>query len=221
MAPELRETFAHELKKLEEKILEMGDAVKKMLAGGVTAFRKKDEAGLDSVVDMDDVVDKYNLEIETRCLELIALQQPMAKDLRTIASIMRMINDIERMGDYSVDIAKFMKKMIEEEILPLSEKIAGIEKVVEKMLNETVQAFIKRDLKLVSEMIKDDDIVDDSFHSLFEEVVAEINKNPAIARSAIYLILIARYYERIADHITNVGERIYYMETGVLKELHV
>lgn len=218
---EMRGTFAQELKKLEEKVLEMSGVVKKMLVGVVAAFRGKDEQGLDSVIVLDDVVDKYNLEIEVRCLELIALQQPMAKDLRIIASIMRMINDIERMGDYTVDVAKFMKRMIKEEPLPISEKIYSIEGAVEKMLDETLRAFINRDLSLVSEMIKDDDFIDDSFRSLFEEVVSAIEKNPSVARRAIWLLMVARYLERIADHITNVGERIYYMETGELKELHM
>ncbi|MEM4204966.1 MAG: phosphate signaling complex protein PhoU [Candidatus Methanomethylicaceae archaeon] len=218
---ELRESFAQELKRLEESMVEMAQVVKKMLRDEVEAFRRKDEKGLDEVIGLDDTVDRYNLEIEKRCLELIALQQPMARDLRTIASIMRMINDIERMGDYSVDVAKFMKRMIREEILPLSEKIYSIENAVEKMLDETLRAFVDRDLALVSEMIKDDDFIDDSFRSLFEEIITMINKNPSLARQAIWLLMVARYLERIADHITNVGERVYYMETGEIKELHV
>ncbi|MGB9612684.1 MAG: phosphate signaling complex protein PhoU [Candidatus Margulisiibacteriota bacterium] len=218
---ELRESFAQDLKNLESKVIEMAEVVRKMLNGEVAAFRQKNEKALDEVITLDDTVDKYNFEIESRCLELIALQQPMAKDLRTIASIMRMINDLERMGDYSVDVAKFMKRMIKEEALPLSEKVYAIESAVEKMLDETLRAFANRDLALVSEMIKDDDFIDDSFRSLFEEVVATINQKPTLARQAIWLLMVARYLERIADHITNVGERIYYMETGEIKELHV
>ena len=218
---ELRGTFAQDLKNLEEKVVAMAKVVKEMLSASVEAFRGQEEAALDKVIAQDDVVDKYNLEIETRCLELIALQQPMAKDLRIIASIMRMINDIERMGDYAVDVAKFMKRMLSKEKIPLAEKIFEIEKVVEKMLDETLSAFTEKDLALVTEMIKDDDLVDSSFRELFEEVVEAIKKDPATARRGIWLLMVARYFERIADHITNVGERIYYMETGEMKELHV
>jgi phosphate transport system protein len=220
MMSELRESFANELKKLEDEVMGMGNAVKKMLTSTISAYRAKDEAKLEAVVPMDDEVDKYNLAIETRCLELIALQQPMAKDLRTIASIMRLIGDIERVGDYTVDIAKFLKRMLRVGPVAVAEKIFGMEKMVEKMLDEALRAFTKKDLALITQMIKDDDIVDNTLKEVFEGAVQEINKNPALARSAIYAILVARYLERAADHITNVGERIYYMETGVLKELH-
>jgi phosphate transport system protein len=216
----LRRTFEVELKDLEDSVMAMGITVMEMLKKGVMAFKKADQKLIEEVIKMDDQVDKYNLDIETRCLELIATQQPMARDLRFIASTMRIISDIERMGDYTVDVVKFARRLIGGTKLASAESLPKMAELVMQMLRETLDALSHKDLKLITKMIEDDDKVDAALRDMFDKALAEIEKDPKVAREAIYLLLMARYLERVADHITNVGERIYYSETGEMKELH-
>lgn len=216
----LRKTFEQGMKGLEEEVMAMGITVMEMLKKALIAFEKQDSNMVGEVIKMDDRVDKYNLEIETRCLQLIATQQPMARDLRFIASTMRIISDIERMGDYAVDVVKFIRRLMEGAKLSAAASVPRMVELVMQMLKETLDAMSNKDLNLITKMIEDDDQVDAALREMFDKILEEIAKNPKVAREAIYLLLVARYLERVADHITNVGERIYYSETGELKELH-
>lgn len=216
----LRKTFEAELKELEDSVMAMGITVMEMLKKFLSAFKKQDMQLVEEVIRMDDVVDKYNLDIETKCLQLIATQQPMARDLRFIASTMRIISDIERMGDYTIDIVKFTRRLIGGSKLASAEAVPKMTELVMQMLKETLDAMSHKNMKLITKMIEDDDKVDAALREMFDKALAEIEKDPKVAREAIYLLFIARYLERVADHITNVGERIYYSETGEIKELH-
>ena len=216
----VRYSFERELKDLEQELLRMGGVVEEMLHKSVQALISRDTGIADEAVALDDVVDRYNLDIETHCLRLLALQQPMARDLRTIAAAMKIITDVERMGDYAVDVAKTAKLLADQPPFKPLVDIPRMAEVVQQMLREVLEAFVSRDMEMVERMIRDDDEVDHLAHALHEELVAAIEKDRSITRQAIRLLLITRYLERIADHITNVGERVYYMETGELKELH-
>lgn len=215
-----RSAFDEELKKLQEDLLRMGAVVEEMLHMSIESLTARDVALADKAIDKDDEVDFYNINIENKCLELIALQQPMAKDLRTIAAAMKIITDIERCGDYAVDVAKTSRSLAE---LPAFKPLADIPKmaeIVKKMLREALEGFVHRDMEKIYRMIEDDDQVDHFYNELHEELVGFVEKEGKLARQAFLYLLMGRYLERIADHITNIGERVYYMETGELKELH-
>ena len=217
---EARKAFDAELNKLQEDLRKMGIVVEEMLGKAIQALANQDVKLADEAIRMDDIVDRYNLDIEGRALKLLALQQPMARDLRTIAAAMKIITDVERGGDYAVDIALMAKKLAGEPLFKPLEDIPKMAQMVQEMLRETLKAFISRDLKLVQHMISLDDNVDHLYNSLYDELTGSVKKDPKLTDQAVGLLLIARYLERIADHITNIGERIYYMETGELKELH-
>jgi phosphate transport system protein len=217
----VRKTFEQEMKDMEDSVMAMGLTVMEMLKGSIKAFQKEDDKLAEQVIALDDKVDKYNVDIETKCLQLIATQQPMARDLRFIASTMRIISDIERMGDYTIDVTKFARRLMGKPKLAPAEDIPNMAELVMNMLRETLEAISRKDLGLITKMIEDDEKVDAAMRHMFDAVLLEIEKKPLGAREAIYLLLMSRYLERIADHITNVGERIYYSETGELKELHV
>lgn len=217
---EARKAFDAELNKLQEDLRKMGIVVEEMLGKAIQALANQDVKLADEAIRMDDIVDRYNLDIEGRALKLLALQQPMARDLRTIAAAMKIITDVERGGDYAVDIALMAKRLADAPLFKPLEDIPKMAQMVQEMLRETLKAFISRDLKLVQHMISLDDDVDHLYHSLYDELIGYIKKDPKLTDQAVGLLLIARYLERIADHITNIGERIYYMETGELKELH-
>lgn len=216
----VRMAFADEIKEMEQDVIKMGSVVEQMLHKSIEALTSRDVALADEAIAMDDIVDNYNISIEEHCLRLLALQQPMARDLRHIAATMKIITDIERMGDYVVDIAKTAKEL---SARPLFKPLVNIPKmtdIVKKMLREVLEAFINHDLDLIQQMIEDDDKVDQIDKNLQHDLTELMKKDQSIVNQAIQLILISRYLERFADHVTNVGERVYYMETGEMKEMH-
>ncbi len=216
----MRQSFVEDLKRLERDLQEMGKVVRDMLCSSIKALLERDEKLAKEVIDMDDIVDRYNWDIEDRCLKLLALQQPMAHDLRVIASAMKIINDIERMGDYCVDIAKFSIDLIKSSALFINPELIQMFKLVEKIINGSLEAFINRDVEFILKVVEEDEEIDHSYRRIYDEIVEDIENVPQTAPQGIKLLMIARYLERIADHVTNVAERIYYMETGELKELH-
>jgi phosphate transport system protein len=220
MTETARVVFSEEMRRLEQDLLKMGSVVEQMVHKSVEALVTRNVRLADEAVAMDDIADQYNIDIENRCLKLLALQQPMARDLRTIAAAMKIITDIERAGDYAVDIAKVARDLSDKPLFKPMVDIPRMADLVKKMIRETLEAFVNRDLDLIQHMIQDDDAVDHLNRSLFDELLSYMEKDPSIVRQAVPLVLITRYLERIADHMTNVGERVYYMETGELKELH-
>lgn len=220
MTETLRVAFADEIEELKQDLLKMGAVVEQMLHKSIEALGSRNVSVAREAIAMDDIVDDYNISIENRCLKLLALQQPMARDLRTIAAAMKIITDIERMGDYVVDIAKTAIRLSDAPLLKPLVDIPRMGEIVKKMIREALEAFVNRDIELIQRMIEHDDEVDHLNNSLHDELVGYIKKDPNLAEQAISLILVARYLERLADHVTNVGERVYYMETGEMKELH-
>ena len=133
---------------------------------------------------------------------------------------MKIIGDIERVADYAVDVAKTAARLAERPLFKPLVDIPRMGQLVQEMLREALEAFVNRDLDRIEHMIRADDAVDSLNRQLHDELIRCIEKDPTIARQAVWLILVARYLERMADHITNIGERVYYMETGQMKELH-
>ncbi|HHX39948.1 MAG TPA: phosphate signaling complex protein PhoU [Armatimonadetes bacterium] len=224
MQPEVargvRRTFEDHLSDLLDNVLRMGAAVEEMVARAVEALSHGDVTAGKKLDEFDDVVDEYNLNIENECLQLIALQQPMARDLRTIAATLKIITDIERVGDYAVDVAKTAAKLAERPLFKPLVDIPRMGQLVQEMLRDVLESFVNRDIERIRGVIQVDDAVDALNRQLHDELIGYIEKDPTIAHQAVWLILVARYLERMADHITNIGERVYYMETGELKELH-
>ncbi len=217
---QIRKSFDDQIEEVKQEILKMGSVVEEMLSGAIKALSERDRELAARIIAMDDVVDDYNLAIEERCLHLLALQQPMARDLRTIAAGLYIIKDVERMGDYALDIAKAASKLAQAEPLTTLVKISQMARIVQQMLRDSLRAFVDRNADAVFVIAREDDEVDVLYRQVRAEMVGLIGQDAAHAEWAVELVLVARYLERIADHITNVGERIVYMETGALKELH-
>lgn len=215
-----RVQFEKKLNDVQQNVLRMGSVVEEMLHKSIAAYRQRDPELVREVMAQDDAVDDYNLSIETDCLHLLALQNPMARDLRVIAAALKIITDIERIGDYCVDIAKTASRNFDLPPLPPTPELQEMALMVSQMLRETLQAFVNGDLDMVQRMIEQDDQVDHLNKAIHNAMVESARATPAMAAQAIALLMIARCLERIADHITNVGERVYYVETGDHKELH-
>ncbi len=216
-----RRRFEQELAELEEMILRMGAISEDMLSRMIQALRERNVELAEDTVRMDDQVDALNLEIETKCIRLIATQQPQARDLRRIIAALKISGDVERVADYAVDICLVVRELADKPLFKPLEDIPRMQEVVKKMLHETLDAFVTRDLELVYKMIADDEEVDTLYENLYVELKNFMKQDPSLVDQAVSLILITRYLERVADHVTNIGERVFYVETGELKELHV
>jgi phosphate transport system protein len=215
-----RQAFDTQLRDLEQDLLRMGSYVEEMENQAVRALLNRDAPLAQKVIDGDDIVDDLDLSIETRCMRLLALQQPMAKDLRTIGTFLKAITDLERVGDYSVDIARIALRLVDHPGPLPRVDLAGMSEAVNAMNRHTLRAFVDRDLEAVLRICKEeDDVVDHAYHHMVDELLDLVRREPSQVVPAVYFILAARSLERIADHLTNVAERIQYMETGILEEL--
>ena len=220
MSDSIRQTFREQLTGLQEDVVRMGSLAAQAVQAAIRALAERDLKYADDVMVMENQIDALNLDIESRAVELLALQQPMASDLRTIAAVLRIITDIERIGDYSVDICRQARELADRPLMKPLVDIPRMAEVVQKMLHESLRAFVQRDLDLAMNAVVQDDEVDQCYRLLHDELAEYVERDPGLTSQAMSLLLIGTYLERMADHVTNIGERIWYMETGELKELH-
>jgi phosphate transport system protein len=178
---------------MKQDILKMGAVVDEMLVGSIQALQLRDEMLADETIAKDDLVDGYNLVIEQRCLRLLALQQPMAKDLRTIAAGLYIIKDVERMGDYALDIAKAARKMASREPIKQLVLIPKMAEIVQGMLHDSLHAYVNQNVEVVSQVADQDFEVDALYRQVHDKMVALVQEHPEDAQVAIELILVARY----------------------------
>lgn len=214
----MRAHFEAELNNLREAMLEMATCADNMLAHAIEALINGNVALVQEVIARDDTVDRFDIEIESKCLQLIATQQPVARDLRTIGTALKVITDVERIGDYAVDIAKIGRRLVRAQQVyqPLVDipRLAHLSRV---MLQDALQAFIHHDLHLVEKVIRDDDEVDRLYHHMRERLTKALIDNPSCALLAINIMFAAKYLERVSDHVVNIAERVWFVETGELK----
>jgi len=216
----VRERFERQLRELNVKLLKMGAMVEDIIEASVQSLVKQDLDMAKEVYRMDDQIDELELELENECMRLLALQQPMARDLRVIGTIMKIITDLERMGDHAVNIAKVTLKIGDEPLIKPLIDIPRMSKLSEKMVSKSLDAFMKSDIHLAAEVAHDDEAVDEIYDEIYMELIEMIIENPSITKQATHLLFIGRYLERIADHATNIGERVIYMVTGERMEIN-
>lgn len=216
----MRATFHGQLDELESDILKMGTMVEEAIGRAVRSLVERDTAAAEAVIQGDDLIDQLEMEIEKRCLTLLALQQPMASDLRLIGTALKIVTDLERMADHAVNIAKVT---IELDGQPLIKPLIDIPRMAEKaeeMTRQALTAFVRRDVELARRMIEGDDLVDHLYNQIFRELLLIMIEDPSTIQQATSLLFVAQYLERIADHATNLGEWIIYMVTGEREDLN-
>ncbi len=215
-----KKSLDKEIEILRENVIRMGSIVEKMLHQTLEALKKRNlDLALDTI-KKDDLVDKYYWNIENTCINLLAQYQPVAKDLRIIASTIKITKDLERIGDYSVDIAKFSSNLLENFFKLPWKDIFFLGELTEDMIREVIRIYFKPELNFLEELSSKYKEINSKYQEILYYMIYEIQKNPKNTQEIIRLIMISRYLERIADHITNIIEIIYYMETGEKKELH-
>ena len=215
-----REHFAQKILEVKRKVLRMGALVENIIDTAVTALKEQDLDLARKVNEKDDEIDQLELEIEEECIRLLALQQPVARDLRTIATFLKIITDLERMGDNAVNIAKVILEIGKEPIFKPLVDIPRMADVALEMLKMSLNAFVEEDIALAEKAAGRDEEVDRLYETLINDIINTITENKELTKQGTKLLFIGRYLERIADHSTNICERTIYMITGELKEIN-
>ncbi len=213
----MRSHFDEQLAQLNTELIEMGALCEEVIALASQALTKGDIRLAKKVAPLDSEIDQKEREIESLCLKLLLQQQPVARDLRQISAALKMITDMERIGDQAEDIAEiveFLSGRTSENDGILQE----MARATIKMVTESVDAFVKHDIMVAEKVIADDDTVDDYFDQVKKELIDRIAKNPDDGEVAIDLLIIAKYFERIGDHAVNIAEWVIFSVTGVHKE---
>jgi phosphate transport system protein len=210
--------FERDLASLKEQLLGMGGRAEAIVLKAVNALKRRDPALAREVFADDKVIDRLELEIDDRCLRLLALQHPLARDLRFIASALKITNDLERIGDHAVNIAQSAERLAD---LPLLKALVDIPRMAELasgMLHEALDAFVRDDGVTARRICRRDDEVDELNRQLFRELLTYMIEDPTTITRALELILVARNLERVADMATNVAEEVVFIaEARVIK----
>ena len=210
----MRNRFAEQLHTLNHELLEMGALIERAIRSATDALVKQDvEAALQAIA-ADKEVNQAERDIESLCMKLLLQQQPVARDLRLISSALKMITDMERIGDQAADIAELVVFLSKEPyIKPLNHLPQMAEKAI-CMVTSALDAYVRKDIVLTQEVMGMDDEIDHLFTAVKDELIAAIRSDAAAGSQAIDLLMIAKYYERIGDHAQNIAEWVEYALTG-------
>ncbi|GHU54652.1 phosphate transport system regulatory protein PhoU [Clostridia bacterium] len=216
-----RSGFDAELDALTLELIKMGGLIEDAIENGVAAFKNQDNALAQSVIDGDTKIDDIEKQIEARCLSLIIHQQPVAKDLRLISATLKVITDMERIGDNAEDIARVSMTIAGEHIFDVVKHIPKMSEYASKMVRDAVTAFVNRDLTLARTTIATDDAVDDLFCDVKAEISDVLKRGMDIHNNTVDFLMIAKYLERIADHAVNICEWAEFSQTGKHKDKQI
>ncbi len=215
----VRRTLEAEFQELRNDLLFLSSMVEQQLLGSVESLKKRDLIKSEEIVKTDLLVNKKRYAIEEQVMIVIATQQPMARDLRLLASILEIAGELERMGDYAKGIAKISLRINDE---PLLKPLVDIPRMAEKgveMLHRAIKAFVDQDADTARQIPEEDDYVDELYEQVYRELMVLIIQTPAAIQRANWLLWVAHNLERVSDRVTNICERTIFVVTGELKEI--
>ncbi len=210
----MRNRFDRQLKKLNDELIEMGSMIEKSIEKALVALVTQNVEKAQEVIAFDLEIDRQEREIESLCMKLLLQQQPVARDLRLISSALKMITDMERIGDQAADIAELAIFMAEKPYIKELKHITQMGQETMVMVVTSVDAFVEKDLEKAQEVLDHDDIVDQLFDAVKSELIEMIHQDKEIGEQATDLLMVAKYFERIGDHATNIAEWVIYSMTG-------
>lgn len=217
---ERKVVYEEKMGHLQERLQHMGSLVEESIARSIESLKKQDMDLAQAVIDADDIIDDLENEIEEKCLEVIATQQPMAKDLRRVATLFKMVNDLERMADYATSIAKITLRIADQPLIKPLVDIPRMAILSQKMVKQALDAYVRQDVDLAISVGQDDDEVDKLFGQIFRELLTIMMENPKTITQATHLLFVGRWLERISDHATNIAEEVIFLVTGEKKNLN-
>jgi phosphate transport system protein len=209
-----RGAFDLNLQELHNDLLRMGSIVEKQIHQCIEGLVNQDEKLSDLVIINDDLVDSLQKEIEDKCIKLIAMQQPLAKDLRTIFTTIKIVTDLERMADHAVDIAKIAKRLKNEKYIKELIDIPKMADIVQTMIKDSLDSYVDSNVEKAYSTCKMDDSVDSIYKQVFSELLVNMTKDTATITQATQFLFVCKFLERIADHTTNICESTIYLVTG-------
>ena len=213
----MRRQFDQQLALLNRELIEMGALCEEVIALAAQALTEGDPALAAQVGPLDTEIDQKERTIESLCLKLLLQQQPVARDLRQISAALKMITDMERIGDQAEDIAEIVT-FLNGRPAENGGLLQDMARAAIKMVTDSVDAYVRRDLRLAQDVIAEDDTVDRFFLQVKQELIAKIAENPSDGEYALDLLMIAKYFERIADHAVNIAQWVIFSVTGEHKE---
>ena len=216
----MRSRFDQQLSLLNRALIEMGALCEEVIALAAKAVLTGDSSLAEKVAPLDREIDQKERSIESQCLKLLLQQQPVARDLRLISAALKMITDMERIGDQAEDIAEIVRTVQGHgpETMGIVRKMAT---ATIQMVTESIEAYVKSDIMLAKKVVSDDDTVDACFDQVKSALIARIAVDPTDGEYAVDLLMIAKYFERIGDHATNIAEWVIFSVTGVHGEVHL
>lgn len=211
-----RTRFDEQLEELHVELIKMGSLCEEAISLSAQALEKNEEKTKERVFALETEIDQMERKVETHCMRLLLHQQPVARDLRAISAALKMISDMERIGDQAADIVELVPYIAQSECKNKVD-IAEMAKATVSMVTDSVEAFVKKDLKLAEQVIEKDDIVDEMFASIKKKLMELVRSQDVDAEPALDLLMAAKYFERIGDHAVNVAEWVEYSVTGIHK----
>ena len=212
----MRNIFDKQLENLHIELIKMGSLCEEAISGSLKALNDNDKNIIKNISMLESDIDQKERDIEVLCMRLILQQQPVASDLRVVSAAMKMISDMERIGDQAEDIAEIIK-YIQIDPLKKSTHINEMGKAAAKMVTNSIDSFIKRDLTLAGKVIASDDVIDNLFIEIKKDLIEYIQKNPEAGEYCLDLLMVAKYFERIGDHAANIAEWVEFSITGIYK----
>tara|TARA_B100000686_G_scaffold74059_1_gene80029 strand:+ start:2691 stop:3356 length:666 start_codon:yes stop_codon:yes gene_type:complete len=215
-----RTDFDRSLQEIQDELLVLGSMVEKSIDRSVLALKNRDLSLSKTVIDDDDLIDDLRNKIEEKCISVIATQNPMAGDLRTVISVLYIAEELERMGDYAEGIAKISLSIGKEPMLKPLVDIPRMAEKSSKMLSRSLDALVNRDEQLAIQVCRDDNEVDALYNQVYRELLTFMISDPKTIERATYLLWVSHNIERIADRATNISERVLYLITGRIFDIH-
>ena len=210
----MRIRFDEQLEQLNEEMINMGNMIEASIGNAVKALMTQDEELAKKTMAGDEKIDRTERKIEDLCLRLLLQQQPVARDLRNISSALKMVTDMERIGDHATDISELAIVLSKKTYVKKLDHIEEMAKETMVMLIQSLEAFVEKDLDKAQKVIAHDDVVDDLFEKVKKELIALIRDHADEGEQAVDLLMVTKYFERIGDHATNIAEWVIFSITG-------
>jgi phosphate transport system protein len=210
----MRSRFDEQLSSLNNSLIEMGAMIENAISKATKALVEQDVALAAEVMNSDNIIDEKEKDIESQCMKLLLSQQPVARDLRQISTALKLITDMERIGDQAADISEICVYLADQVYIKKLEHIPQMANATIKMVTDSIDAYVRKDLDLAEAVIEYDDVVDELYVQIKQDLIALVHEDAENGEQAFDLMQIAKYYERIGDHATNIAEWVIYTITG-------
>ena len=207
-------SFEQQLRTLKDRLLLIGHHAEKMIADAMLALVERRPSLADEVIKSDDTLDQLELEIDNLCYEILALEHPVARDLRFVATALKIVRDIERIGDIAVNIAERSRELIQEPVLKRLIDFPIMAEAAQRILKDSLDAFVNSDAALAERVIRDDRLIDDLNERMFRELLTYMMEDTRYISRAMKLIFIAKHLERVGDHSANIAEMVIFLVRG-------